>query len=118
MARRVRHTPTMRRRLALLALLLAAACERTPPPAPAKGSPAPITAPIPVGAQDPGRSGLVVLNPAGPRATFRDFAKVQYGAQPEHTFKLRNDEPVAVTVLDLLPACGCLKARLRMRDEQ
>jgi len=104
-----------------LVLLLVPACD---PPAPARGTNgnAPLSqeqaaaALAPTG--DPGRVGLVVLNPSGPRATFRDFDRVQYGSQPQHVYRLKNDEARAVTIQTLQPACGCLKVRLRMQDEQ
>jgi hypothetical protein len=57
--------------------------------------------------REPNAGGLVVVNPFGDRPTFFDFGKVRFGEPIEHVFRIRNDDPVPVTVRDLLPSCSC-----------
>jgi len=88
----------MNRRFAALAFLLAPlACDR------------------PQERQSAGR-GLVVVNPAGDRPTFFDLGRLAFGRRAEHVFRIRNEDPVPVTVQDLLASCGCAAPRISYRS--
>lgn len=65
---------------------------------------------------NPGTKGLVVTNPFGNRPTYFSFEKVPYGANPKHSFFVRNDEGRDVTLLDVAPSCGCIEAIVRYTD--
>lgn len=65
---------------------------------------------------DPGTKGLVIVGGNERRPTYWDFDRVAYGAQLQHTFRIRNDEGRDVAILDLLPSCGCAQARVQYVD--
>ncbi|MBK7876716.1 MAG: DUF1573 domain-containing protein [Planctomycetes bacterium] len=62
---------------------------------------------------DPGTKGLVVIDGFPKRPTYWDFDRVAYGARVTHAFRMRNEEGREVTILDLLPSCGCTQASVR-----
>lgn len=102
----------------LLAALLLTACPKDP------GAPGdPTSSPSSTGSTfdatamlDPGTKGLVVVDGFPKRPTYWDFDRVPYGARVSHTFKVRNEEGRDVTVLDVLPSCGCTQARVQYVD--
>ena len=57
--------------------------------------------------------GLVVVDGFPKRPMYWDFDRVAYGTRVAHTFKLRNEEGRDVTILDVLPSCGCTQARVQ-----
>lgn len=62
---------------------------------------------------DQGTKGLVVVDGFPKRPMYWDFDRVAYGTRVAHTFKLRNEEGRDVTILDVLPSCGCTQARVQ-----
>ncbi|MFN0242440.1 MAG: DUF1573 domain-containing protein [Planctomycetota bacterium] len=66
------------------------------------------------GEAPPAAQGLVVTNPFGERPYFYDFQNVPFGDIVTHTFRLKNTDPVAVSVLDLTPSCGCTMPRMNV----
>ena len=71
---------------------------------------------------DAGGSGLVFLrdeDAVGPSASeqarpyYHDFGSVMDGERVSHTFRLRNTEPAPVSILRVVPSCGCTVPTLR-----
>lgn len=70
-----------------------------------------------------GRRGLVLLpsdDPLPPGVTerderlyFHDFGRVRDGERVVHVFRLRNEDPVDVSITRVVPGCGCTVPSLR-----
>jgi hypothetical protein len=60
--------------------------------------------------------GLTITNPASERPYFYDFGALQSGVIVEHTFELRNDDDVPVTIQDLQASCSCSAPEVSYTD--
>jgi hypothetical protein len=77
----------------------------------------------PTGPQAAERHGLVLLPSDAPlapgvekrdeRLFFHDFGRVRDGEQVAHVFRLRNEDPVDVSITRVVPGCGCTVPSLR-----
>jgi hypothetical protein len=75
-------------------------------------------------AEPAGGGGLVILPDRGPlapgvetrdpRLNFHDFGRVPDGDVVRRVFRLRNDDPVPVTIERVVPGCGCTVGSLRL----
>jgi len=57
--------------------------------------------------------GIVILDPNPQRPNFWDFDLVNYGDRPVHAFRLKNLDPLTVTIRSMQPSCGCVLPTLR-----
>ena len=61
--------------------------------------------------------GLTITNPESERDYFYDFGALRSGEVVEHTFELRNDDAVPVTIQDLQASCSCSVPEVSYTDE-
>ena len=96
-------------RAALLLALLCAGCHE-------EAASAPGTADVDLLQPNYVDRGVVIVDPNKQRPNFWDFDLVAYGDRPSHVFRLKNLDPVPVTIRNLAPSCGCLQVVLRSAD--
>ena len=70
------------------------------------------------GGEPASSGGLTITNPTNERPYFYDFGALRSGEVVEHTFELRNDDDVAVTIQDLQASCSCSVPEVSYTDEK